>query len=107
MPDQTYNQKLLHALTGRRLRDEAPLRHHMGRPLFRLWGADAGIPEGDIHHDRVYQIYLELDGSRRITGAAVAVAGELISPCSGYREEALDQFDFQPILSWCLRQTEA
>ena len=36
----------------------------------------------------------------------VVVEGDLISPCSGYRMEALDEFDFAPVLQWCLNQTE-
>jgi len=105
MAEQTYEDKLTAALAGRHLRPEYLPRPIGAQAGFSFWGADAGIPEGDLHHDRLYQIYLDWDERQTITGTQVMVAGELISPCSGYAVEALDAFDFEPVLNWCLAHT--
>lgn len=99
MLDQTYHIKLADALRGRRVPEGIG-------PAFQFLGAQAGIPPGDIHHERLYQIWLDLDETRRITAVATAVTGELISPCSGYAQESLDEFDFQSVLDWCLVRTK-
>lgn len=105
MLDQTYNQKLVCALLGRRLCPEhMPVQHAVG-PMFSFWGEEAGLSEGDIHRSRAYRIYLDYDEALRITGVSVVVDGELLSPCSGYAPEALDQFDYGPVLRWCLSHT--
>lgn len=104
--DQTYNQKLAQALTGRRLRRDRMPEAHRGRPMLAFWGEDAGIPPGDVHHHRAYRVYLDYGTDRIITGVQVVVEGELISPCSGYMPEALDAFDYEPVLAWCLAHTE-
>lgn len=106
MIDTTYNQKLEQALVGRKLRNDAMPIAHRGQPMFSLWGEDAGIPAGDVHNSRAYRIYPDYDETLTITGIRVVVEGEIISPCSGYRMEALDQFDYEPILNWCLARTE-
>lgn len=99
MLDQTYHIKLADALRGRILRPDRPEK-------LSFLGAQAGIGQGDIHHERLYQIWLDLDQNRRITAVAVAVTGELISPCSGYAQEALDEFDYPSILAYCLTLTQ-
>lgn len=98
MPDETYHIKLADALRGRVLPEGVP--DHLS-----FLGAEAGIPAGDVHHERLYQFWLDLDGERRVTALAVSVAGALISPCSGYTEEYLDEFDYPPVLAWCLEHT--
>ena len=103
---QNYNQKFIAALIGRRLRENAPVQIRWGRPMLAFWGEDVGIPQGDVHFHRAYRIYLSYGADRRITDAEVIVEGELISPCSGYMMEELDEFDFLPVLHWCLAQTE-
>lgn len=107
MLDQTYNEKLVSALLGRKLMPKHMPRSHRGRPMFSLWGEEAGIETGDIHATRAYRIYVTYDDNLTITDADVVVDGELISPCSGYWPEALDEFDYPAILRWCLRHTEA
>lgn len=103
--DNCRNEKLAAALIGRRLSPAyMPEIHHAG-PMFSLWGEDAGIPAGDVHFHRAYRIYVRYDADLTITGARVVVEGELLSPCSGYAMEALDQFDYPAILEWCLRHT--
>ena len=98
MLDQTYNIKLADALRNRVLRADAPA-------TLRFLGAEAGIAPGDIHHERFYELWFELDEARRITALAVRVTGDLISPCSGYALESLDQFDYPTVLEHCLRHT--
>lgn len=107
MPDQTYNKQLKSALLGRKLLPEYMPAIHTQRPMFSFWGGDAGIPEGDIHHNRAYRIYLRYDEALTITDVEVVVDGELLSPCSGYAMETLDEFDYEPVLSWCLAHTGA
>ena len=107
MPDRTYNQQLRTALLGRKLKKAYMPTVHRCRPMFSFWGSDVGIHQGDIHHSRAYRIYLTYDEALTITDVEVVVDGELISPCSGYAPEALDQFDFEPVLAWCLSHTDA
>lgn len=106
MLDQTYNEKLIQALIGRRLRPDAMPKAHALGPMFSFWGSDAGLGAGDIHANRAYRIYVDYGGDLIIRDVRVVVDGELLSPCSGYAPEALDQFDFQPVLAWCLERTE-
>ena len=106
MPDSSFNQKLTHALLGRQLRPGQMPVAHSGRPMFSFWGEEVGLPEGDIHASRAYRIYLDYDETLCITEAEVVVDGELLSPCSGYAAEALDQFDYGPVLHWCLAHTD-
>ncbi len=106
MLDQTYNRQFVSALVGRRLRPGQMPQAHRGRPMFALWGEDAGLPPGDVHFHRAYRIYLDYDESLTITQAEVVVEGDLISPCSGYMPEALDQFDLEPVLAWCMARTK-
>lgn len=103
--DLRWNHRLRSALLGRRLLPEQLPASHRGQPMFSLWGEDAGIPEDDIHSSRAYRIYVEYDDSLTITDLWVMVDGELLSPCCGYAQEALDEFDYQPILNWCLKRT--
>lgn len=107
MLDETYNNLLRQALLGRKVRtDRMPVIHRC-RPMLSFWGSDAGIPSGDIHHNRCYRIYLDYTEARTITVVDVVVDGELLSPCSGYAYEALDEFDYPLILEYCLSLTEA
>ena len=105
MLDQTYNEQLIAALVGRRLRPDAMPTAHVGGPMFSFWGQDVGLGSGDIHQSRAYRIYVDYGPDLVITAARVVVDGELLSPCSGYAMEALDQFDFAPVLAWCLERT--
>lgn len=107
MLDQTYNEKLVSTLLGRKLTPGHMPVPHRGKPMFSLWGEEAGIGAGDIHATRAYRIYVTYDDNLVITDADVVVDGELISPCSGYWPEALDEFDYPFILSWCMEHTEA
>lgn len=91
-----YNENLSAALLGRRLKDECP------SPTISFMGEALGFPEGDVHNTRFYRIFLTLDENRRITGVRTVVDGELISPCSGYFPEVLDEFDYDRVLSHCL-----
>ena len=106
MLDQTYNNKLIQALTGRTLRPDAMPKAHALGPMFSFWGSDAGLGAGDIHASRAYRIYVEYGEDLVIRDVRVVVDGELLSPCSGYTMEALDQFDFEPVLNWCLDRTD-
>ena len=105
MLDQTYNQALKNALLGRKLLPEHMPVIHTHRPMFSFWGQEAGIPEGDIHCHRAYRIYLVYNDALTITDVEVVVDGELLSPCSGYAVESLDEFDYKPVLNWCLSHT--
>ncbi len=89
-------------LLGRILRPEARCVSQWGRPMLSAMGWELGFPEGDVHRDRSYRVYLTLDEARRIVEAEFQVEGDLISPCSGYFPEKLDQFDYNTILSWVL-----
>lgn len=101
-----YNRMLESALIGRRLMEEYPPKTHLGSLRFSLWGEEAGLTGSDIHASRVYNIYIQRDDSDIITEARVVIVGELLSPCSGYAYESLDQFDYPHILNWCLARTE-
>lgn len=103
--DVAYNERLVRALIGRQLREDAMPQAHRGRPMFSFWGEELGFSGGDVHAQRAYRIYLSYDENRVITDAQVVVEGELISPCSGYFPEALDEFDYETVLDWCMKQT--
>ena len=107
MLDQTYNEKLAQALIGRTLRPDAMPQAHALGPMFSFWGSDAGLGPGDIHASRAYRIYVDYGGDLVIRDVRVVVDGELLSPCSGYAMEALDQFDYGPVLAWCLARMDA
>ena len=103
--DDEWNRRLISALLGKRPRAEALTVSKWGRPMLCFMGADAGFSGGDVHRDRSYRVYLELqDGA--ITGAEIQVDGDLISPCSGYFPEALDRLDFDPVLRYCLERMD-
>lgn len=105
--DMTFNDKLREALIGRTIRADALPHSNQSLPMYELWGEDAGIPESDIHSSQAYRIYLNYDNNtRQITGVWVQIDGEILSPCSGYSQEVLDQFDYEPILNWCFKQLE-
>lgn len=101
-----YNRMLETALTGRYLMEEYPPHTHLGSRRFTLWGEEAGLTGSDIHSSRVYNIYIQTDDTGVITEARVVIEGELLSPCSGYAYEALDEFDYPHILAWCLARTK-
>lgn len=96
MDQQKYNDLLISALLGRT--SSAPVLSTMGENL--------GFPEGDVHTTRFYRIFLTRDQGNIITDVHVVVDGDLISPCSGYFPEVLDEFDYEKVLSWCLSQTD-
>ncbi len=73
--------------------------------MFSFWGEELGFRGGDVHAQRAYRIYLSYTPELVITGVQVVVEGELISPCSGYFPEALDEFDYEAVRDWCLRRT--
>ena len=104
--DTSYNNRLRQALIGRRLREDAMPLAHRGLPMFSFWGEELGFSGGDVHAQRAYRIYLRYDADLAITDARVVVEGELISPCSGYFPEALDEFDYQTVLDWCIKKTQ-
>lgn len=79
---------------------------HRGLPMFSFWGEELGFSGGDVHAQRAYRIYLRYNAGLVITDARVVVEGELISPCSGYFPEALDEFDYQTVLDWCMKKTQ-
>ena len=97
MNQQHYNDLLISALLGRK--STSPVLSTMGDAL--------GFPEGDVHATRFYRIFLTRDQQNTITSARVVVDGDLISPCSGYFPETLDEFDYETVLHWCLENTEA
>ena len=94
---QHYNHLLISALLGR----------HSSFPLLSIMGEALGFPEGDVHATRFYRIFLTRDECDTITAVRVVVDGDLISPCSGYFPETLDEFDYKTVLHWCLENTEA
>ena len=86
----------------------------LGRPLTQPWrtkvnlyGSDLGFGEGDIHHLRIYQLALTPDSEGNLKALWIGVVGELISPCSGYFPEVLDEFDHRAVIDHCLSKTEA
>lgn len=95
-----YNQQLRTALLGRRY-------HASTRSaLISFMGEALGFPESDVHATRFYRIFLTLDDAGIITEVRTVVDGELISPCSGYFPEVLDEFDFEPVKARCLSLTQ-
>lgn len=76
-----------------------------GSPVLTIMGYQLGFPEGDVHANRFYRIYLSLDDTGSIQDVHIAIDGDLISPCSGYFPEMLDEFDLVPVMNWCLSQT--
>ena len=102
MLETDYNQLLTDALIGRQLLPDCMPQAHIRGPMFSFWGEDAGLPPSDIHATRAYRIYLRYGDDLVITDVDVIVEGELISPCSGYRREVLDRFDYPYVLQWCL-----
>ena len=104
--DTSYNNRLRQSLIGRRLREDAMPLAHRGLPMFSFWGEELGFSGGDVHAQRAYRIYLRYNAGLVITDARVVVEGELISPCSGYFPEALDEFDYQTVLDWCMKKTQ-
>ena len=103
--DTTDNDKLAHALVGRRLNPAFMPEAHRGRPMFSFWGEELGFSGGDVHAQRAYRIYLDYGPEKVIDSVQVVVEGELISPCSGYFPEVLDQFDYPAVLKWCMART--
>lgn len=103
--DLSYNKALEQDLLGRKLMENDMPKAHRGRPMFSFWGEQLGFSGGDVHAQRAYRIYLSYDNHLVITGVQVIVEGELISPCSGYFPEALDQFDYEMVRNWCLKRT--
>ena len=102
---ENYEAMIRKQLLGRMLRPEAGSMSQWGRPMLSSMGWELGFPEGDVHRDRSYRVYLTLDEGRRIVDAELRVEGDLISPCSGYYPEMLDEFDYGMILSWVLAST--
>lgn len=95
MDQQHYNNQLVSALLGRKA----------SVPVLSTMGENLGFPEGDVHATRFYRIFLARTSEQRITAARVVVDGDLISPCSGYFPEVLDEFDYDRVLAWCLEET--
>ncbi len=104
--DLSYNNRLRQSLIGRRLREDDMPQAHRGLPMFSFWGEELGFSGGDVHAQRAYRIYLRYNADLVITDACVVVEGELISPCSGYFPEALDEFDYQTVLDWCMKKIQ-
>lgn len=90
-----YNDRLISALLGRSC-DQSQLS---------VMGEALGFSERDVHATRFYRLFLTRDTANTITDALIKVDGDLISPCSGYFPEMLDEFDFEPFLRWCLSHT--
>ncbi len=81
-----------------------PMPKHLsdsGEVQLSFMGWAAGFSESDIHCNRLYQLILIPDGDGNIGDVEILVVGELISPCSGYQPETLDEFDFPNVLRWC------
>lgn len=104
---QNYNELAGSALLGRKLKEAyiSPARPHSG--LISFMGETLGFPEGDVHATRFYRIFLTLDPNRSINEVRIVVDGDLISPCSGYFPEVLDEFDYQAVMAHCLKHTDA
>lgn len=90
-----FEEKVKQALVGKTMADPE-------RTRIAVFGSDLGFGEGDIHHLRIYQMELACDEAGVLRDLRVSVVGELISPCSGYATEPLDEFDWQPLLDWCV-----
>ena len=106
LPDQTYNEMLRRELTGRILRADDMPRAHQGRPMYAFWGEELGFHGADVHSTRAYRLYVTYDEDNIIRDLELVIEGELISPCSGYFREPLDEFDYPALLDWCLKHTE-
>lgn len=89
-----FEENLTRALLGRRLSRPLRTSHH-------IYGSELGFGEGDVHHLRIYQLELTPDSNGALAELRISVVGDLISPCSGYTTERLDEFDWQPLLAWC------
>lgn len=103
--DMNYNELVINQIIGRHLHPEFMPKVHRGKPMLSFWGEEAGLTGGDIHSSRAYRLYLDYDRELRITDAAFVIEGELISPCSGYTYETLDELDYRAVLNWCLAHT--
>lgn len=101
----TWNDKLTQFLIGRHLREDCMPIVHLGKERFSFSGEDLGFSGGDIHARRAYQIFIERNSENLITDAFVVIEGELLSPCSGFAYEELDEFDYPIILRWCEEHT--
>lgn len=103
----SYNEKAVSALLGRKLKEEliSPARPRSG--LISFMGQALGFSEGDVHATRFYRVFLTLGDDRTILDARILVDGDLISPCSGYFPEVLDEFDHRAVIDHCLSKTEA
>ena len=99
MVDQRYHILLADALRGRRVSGNAS--------ELCFYGSDAGISAGYVYGRRLYQICFDLDAAGRIAATGVCVTGDLISPCSGYAQEYLDEMDYPYVLNYCISQTES
>ena len=89
-----FEDRLKEQLLGRVLKNPERRKHS-------VFGSDLGFGEGDIHHLRIYQLEIACDKAGVLEDIQVGVVGELISPCSGYAMEPLDEFDWQALLNWC------
>lgn len=86
--DTTYNDKLAHALVGRRLNPAFMPEAHRGRPMFSFWGEELGFSGGDVHAQRAYRIYLDYGPEKVIDSVQVVVEGELISRAAAISRRA-------------------
>ena len=101
-----YQEKLKAEIIGRRLIPSCMPSPHQGKPMFSFWGETLGFHGADVHSTRAYRLYIEYDGDNIIRDLELVIEGELISPCSGYYREPLDEFDYPALLDWCLNHTE-
>lgn len=103
---KSYNETTVSALLGRKLKAEyiSPALPHSG--LISFMGETLGFPEGDVHATRFYRLFLTLDENQVITQVRIVVDGDLISPCSGYFPETLDEFDHEAVIDLCLHKTD-
>ena len=105
MQSENYHELLLSALRGRKIHPDYPPIAHRNRPMLSFWGEEAGMVGGDIHAHRAYRLYLDYNDAGIIEDASLVIEGDLISPCSGYWYETLDELDYKPVLDWCLSHT--
>lgn len=87
--DVAYNERLVRALIGRQLREDAMPQTHRGRPMFSFWGEELGFSGGDVHAQRAYRIYLSYDENRVITECASCGRRGADQPMQRYFPEAL------------------
>lgn len=97
-----YNEKLSAALLGRRLKPEHIPVATPNQCVISFMGRELGFSEEDVHCNRFYRIILTLSPAGLVRDVRILVDGDLISPCSGYYPEILDQFDYTPVLNHCL-----